>query len=288
MSTDTTRPKPDGSAAVPSSASAFLAAKAAGRGALVGYLPVGYPSVAGSLDALRVLCGADGETPGVDLVEIGLPYSDPVMDGPVIQRAGTRALERGVRTKDVFAAVEAVRSAGRPAVVMTYWNLVDRYGVDAFARDLAAAGGSGLITPDLVPDEAEAWIAASEAHGLDRVFLVSPSSTDARLASTAAAARGWLYATSVMGVTGTRSTSPTAAPDLVARVRRISPTTIVGVGLGVSTGDQAADVARYADGVIVGSAFIKPLLAAEEAGTPGDFSGLRSVVADLAAGVRRS
>jgi tryptophan synthase alpha chain len=287
MSTVTTAPNPGGSPTVPSSSSAFLAAKAEGRGALVGYLPVGYPSVAGSLDALRVLCGADGETPGVDLVEIGMPYSDPVMDGPVIQRAGTRALERGVRTKDVFAAVEAVRSAGRPAVVMTYWNLVDRYGVDAFARDLAAAGGSGLITPDLVPDEAEAWIAASDAYGLDRVFLVSPSSTDARLASTTAAARGWLYATSVMGVTGTRSASPSAAPELVARVRRISPATIVGVGLGVSTGDQAADVARYADGVIVGSAFIKPLLAAEEAGTPGDLSGLRSVVAELAAGVRR-
>ena len=287
MSTDTTSVKADEPVTVQSSASAFLAARAEGRGALVGYLPVGYPSVAGSLDALRVLCGADGETPGVDLVEIGMPYSDPVMDGPVIQRAGTRALERGVRTRDVFAAVEAVRAAGRPAVVMTYWNLADRYGVDAFARDLAAAGGSGLITPDLVPDEADAWIAASQAHGLDRVFLVSPSSTDERLASTTSAARGWLYATSVMGVTGTRSSSPTAAPDLVARVRRISPETIVGVGLGVSTGDQAADVARYADGVIVGSAFIKPLLAAEEAGTPGDFSGLRTVVAELAAGVRR-
>lgn len=271
-----------------SSASAFQAAKAEGRGALVGYLPVGYPSVPGSLEALRVLCGADGETPGVDLVEIGLPYSDPVMDGPVIQRAGTRALERGVRTRDVFAAVEAVRNAGRPAVVMTYWNLVDRYGADAFARDLANAGGSGLITPDLVPDEADAWLAASDAHGLDRVFLVSPSSTDARIAATAAAARGWLYATAVMGVTGTRSTSPSAAPELVARVRRISPDTLVGVGLGVSTGDQAAEVTRYADGVIVGSAFIKPLLAADDAGTPEDFTGLRAVLADLAAGVRRS
>jgi tryptophan synthase alpha chain len=271
-----------------SSASAFQAARDEGRGALVGYLPVGYPSVAGSLDALRVLCGADGETPGVDLVEIGLPYSDPVMDGPVIQRAGTRALERGVHTKDVFAAVEAVRTAGRPAVVMTYWNLVDRYGTDAFARDLANAGGSGLITPDLVPDEADAWLAASDAYGLDRVFLVSPSSTDARLASTTAASRGWLYATSVMGVTGTRSASPTAAPELVARLRRISPETLVGVGLGVSTGDQAADVVSYADGVIVGSAFIKPLLAADDDGSPGDFTGLRAVLADLAAGVRKS
>jgi tryptophan synthase alpha chain len=270
-----------------SSATAFEAAKAEGRGALVGYLPVGYPSVAGSLEALRVLCGADGATPGVDLVEIGLPYSDPVMDGPVIQRAGTRALQRGVRTADVFAAVEAVRAAGRPAVVMTYWNLVDRYGADAFARDLANAGGSGLITPDLVPDEAGDWLAASDATGLDRIFLVSPSSTDERVVATAAAARGWLYATSVMGVTGTRSASPTAAPELVARIRRLAPDTLVGVGLGVSNGDQAAEVTAYADGVIVGSAFIRPLLAADEAGSPDDFSGLRAVVADLAEGVRR-
>ncbi|MCB0912995.1 MAG: tryptophan synthase subunit alpha, partial [Propionibacteriaceae bacterium] len=217
----------------------------------------------------------------------GLPYSDPMMDGPVIQRAGTRALERGVRTGDVFAAVEAVRSTGTPAVVMTYWNLVDRYGVDAFARDLANAGGSGLITPALIPDEAGDWLAASGAHGLDRIFLVSPSSTDARIVSTTQACRGWVYATSVMGVTGTRSASPTAAPELVARIRELSPQTLVGVGLGVSTGDQAADVAGYADAVIVGSAFIKPMLAAEDAGNPDDLSGLRAVLADLAAGVRR-
>jgi tryptophan synthase alpha chain len=278
-----------GTAPVPahSSASAFVAARAESRGALVGYLPVGYPSVAGSLAALKALCGEGGDGPGVDLVEIGLPYSDPMMDGPVIQRAGTRALERGVRTKDVFAAVEAVRSTGTPAVVMTYWNLVDRYGVDAFARDLASAGGSGLITPDLIPDEADDWLAASDAYGLDRVFLVSPSSTDVRIAATARAGRGWLYATSVMGVTGTRSSSPTAAPELVARIRALAPETLVGVGLGVSNGDQAADVCRYADAVIVGSAFIKPLLAADDAGTPDDLTGLRTVLADLTSGVRR-
>jgi len=269
------------------SAAAFAAAKEQGRGALVGYLPVGYPTVPGSLAALRALCGEGGEGPGVDLVEIGLPYSDPMMDGPVIQRAGTAALARGVRTRDVFAAVEAVRSTGTPAVVMTYWNLVDRYGVEAFARDLAAAGGSGLITPDLIPDEAGEWIAASQAHWLDRIFLVSPSSTNERIVATTAACRGWVYATAVMGVTGTRSASPTAAPELVARIRALAPGMPVGVGLGVSNGDQAADVCAYADAVIVGSAFIKPLLAAEEAGTPDDLSGLRAVLADLTAGVRR-
>jgi tryptophan synthase alpha chain len=270
-----------------SSADAFVAAKQAGRGALVGYLPVGFPTVAGSLVALKALCGEGGDGPGVDLVEIGLPYSDPMMDGPVIQRAGTRALERGVRTRDVFAAVEAVRSTGTPAVVMTYWNLVDHYGVEAFTRDLANAGGSGLITPDLIPDEADDWIAASDSHGLDRIFLVSPSSTDERIVATAAACRGWVYATAVMGVTGTRSSSPSAAPELVGRLRALAPDTLVGVGLGVSNGDQAADVCGYADAVIVGSAFIKPLLAADEAGTPGDLTGLRAVLADLTDGVRR-
>ncbi len=273
--------------AVESSARAFAAAKAEGRGALVGYLPVGYPSVPGSLVALKALCGEGGDGPGVDLVEIGLPYSDPMMDGPVIQQAGTRALQRGVRTADVFAAVEAVRSTGTPAVVMTYWNLVDRYGVDAFARDLANAGGSGLITPDLIPDEAGEWLSASDLHGLDRVFLVSPSSSDARIASTAAACRGWMYATAVMGVTGTRTASSSAAPGLVARVRSLAPETLVAVGLGVSTGDQAAEVTGFADGVIVGSAFVKTLLAAEAAGTPDDLTGLRAILADLVEGVRR-
>lgn len=269
------------------SGQAIAAARAEGRAALIGYLPVGYPSVSGSLAALRALCG-DGDSPGADLVEIGLPYSDPMMDGPVIQRAGTRALARGVRTRDVFEAVTAVREAGKPAVVMAYWNLVDHYGVDAFARDLAAAGGAGLITPDLIPDEAADWLEASEAHGLDRIFLVAPSSTDERLTATAAACRGWLYATSVMGVTGTRTSAPSAAPELVARIRRLAPDLLVGVGLGVSTGDQAAAVGGYADGVIVGSALVKTLLAADDAGTPDDLTGLRAVVAELAAGVRSS
>lgn len=261
-------------------------AAAEGRKALVAYYPVGYPDVPGSLEVLRTLCG-EGDRPGADLIEIGLPYSDPVMDGVVIQRAGTRALARGVRTRDVFAAVEAVAGTGTAPVVMTYWNLVDRYGVHAFARDLAAAGGAGLITPDLVPDEASDWFAASDAYGLDRIFLVSPSSSDARIASTAQACRGWIYATAVMGVTGTRELSPSTAPDLVARIRRLAPDTLVGVGLGISNGDQASQVAAYADAAIVGSAFIKPMLAAEEAGTPDDLTGVRTVLSDLVAGVRR-
>jgi tryptophan synthase alpha chain len=264
----------------------FAKIRDSGRGALVGFLHVGYPTVELSLRALTALTG-EGESPGVDLVEVGMPYSDPMMDGPTVQRAGTRALERGVRTRDALAAVEAVVATGTPAVVMTYWNLIEHYGPDRFARDLAAAGGAGAITPDLTPDEAAEWFTVSDAHGLDRIFLVSPSSTDARLRSTVAACRGWVYATSVMGVTGARATTSSAAPELVRRVRAADPSALVGVGLGVSNGAQAREVSAYADAVIVGSALVRTLLDAEDAGTPEDLSGLRAVVADLAAGVRQ-
>ena len=263
----------------------FAELRAQGRGALVGFLHVGYPDVPLSLQALRALTG-EGEGPGVDLVEVGMPYSDPMMDGVTIQQAGTRALERGVRTRDAFAAVEAVAATGTPAVVMTYWNLIERYGPDRFARDLAAAGGAGAITPDLTPDEAQEWLRVSDAHRLDRVFLVSPSSTDERLAATVAACRGWVYATSVMGVTGARARTSSAAPELVRRIRAVNPTAAVGVGLGVSNGVQAREVTGFADAVIVGSALVKALLDAEAAGNPADLSRLRAVVTDLAEGVR--
>ena len=120
---------------------------------------------------------------GVDIVEVGVPYSDPGMDGPTIQAAVDPAVRAGVAMRDVLRAVTAVADAGAAAVVMTYWNPVEHYGVTRFATDLADAGGSGAITPDLIPDEATPWIAASDAYGLDRVFLVAPSSTDARLAT---------------------------------------------------------------------------------------------------------
>ena len=262
----------------------YAAARNEGRAALVGYLPVGFPDVPGSVEAMRALTeGTEGL--GVDIVEIGMPYSDPVMDGLAIQHATTRALERGVRTRDLFTAVEAVAATGKQAMVMIYWNLVETYGVDAFARDLAAAGGAGLITPDLTPDEAGHWMTASEAHDLDRVFLIAPSSTDERVASTMAACRGWVYATSVMGVTGARTSTSSAAPALVARARAAAPELPVGVGLGVSNGAQAAEVGGVADGVIVGSALVHCLLRNEENGTR-DLAELRTLVDDLARGVR--
>ncbi|HXR67745.1 MAG TPA: tryptophan synthase subunit alpha, partial [Dermatophilaceae bacterium] len=175
--------------------------RAQGRAALVGYLPVGYPDVQGSIDAMVAMVEA-----GVDIVEIGVPYTDPLMDGAVIAHAADIALQGGTRLKDVFTAVRAVVDAGAPALVMTYWNPVLRYGFDRFADDLAKAGGAGLITPDLIPDEAADWIAAAGRNDLDRIFLVAPSSTPGRLQSTTSACRGFVYAASTMGVTGTRST----------------------------------------------------------------------------------
>jgi tryptophan synthase alpha chain len=260
---------------------AFTAAKDAGRAALVGYLPAGFPDVDGCVRALRTM--VDG---GCDVIEVGLPYSDPVMDGPTIQAAAHRALENGVRTTDVLRTVEAIAGTGAKVVVMSYWNPVERYGVDRFATDLAAAGGSGLITPDLVPDEAAEWVAAADARDLDKVFLVAPSSSDQRLAMTTACCRGFVYATAVMGVTGAREVSSDLAAPLVERTRAVTDLPVA-VGLGVSNGDQAATVAGYADGVIVGSAFVRRLL---DAGTDSQ-AGLRSVgelTRDLARGVRRA
>jgi tryptophan synthase alpha chain len=263
------------------SAAAFATAKAEGRAALVGYLPAGFPDVSGGIDALRTLVDA-----GCDVLEIGLPYSDPVMDGPTIQAAAQQALEAGTRTADVIRTVEAVATTGVPTLVMTYWNPIERYGVDRFAKDLANAGGAGLITPDLVPDEAAAWIEVSDEHELDRVFLVAPSSTDARLRMTTDACRGFVYATAVMGVTGARESSSSLAGPLVERTHAVTDLP-VGVGLGVSNGDQAAEIAGFADGVIVGSALVRTLL---DAGTDRD-AGLASLAAltrDLAEGVRRA
>ncbi len=263
-------------------ATAFGKASADSRAALVGYLPAGFPTVDGAIEAARAMAGA-----GADIIEIGLPYSDPLMDGPVIAEAVHRALQAGTHVGDVLRTVEAVAASGVAVLVMTYWNPIDQYGVDAFARDLAAAGGSGLITPDLPPEEAGAWLAASDAFGLDRVFLAAPSSTDQRLATITGACRGFVYAASLMGITGTRDA---VSGDAVGLVQRIRPHTglPVAVGIGVSNGAQAAQVAEFADGVIVGTAFVRRLLEAADAGQPA--AGTRAtadLTAELAAAVRK-
>ena len=250
----------------------FAATRDEARAALVGYLPAGYPTLAGSKDALAAMIDA-----GCDLVEVGIPYSDPVLDGPTIQAAADRALRGGFRLRDVFEVVESVASAGGRAVVMTYWNPVYHYGVDAFARDLAAAGGLGIITPDLIPDEGADWLAASAAHDLDRIFLLAPSSTEERIGATVEVSSGFVYAASIMGVTGARDSVAASAATLVGRIR-VHTTMPIGVGLGVRTGAHAAELAAVADAVIVGSAFVS---AAEEG-----LARVRALTAELAEGVR--
>ena len=256
----------------------FTRTRAEGRAALVGYLPAGFPTVSGCVDALAAMVQA-----GVDVVEVGLPYSDPLMDGPTIQRAAEMALAGGTTTADVLSTVRAVAATGAPTLVMSYWNPLERYGVSAFADAMAAAGGSGVITPDLTPDEAGPWLAAAGAAGIDPVFLVAPSSTDERIARVVAVTRGFVYAASTMGVTGVRDAVSDHAGALVARVRAATDLPVC-VGLGVSTAEQAAQVAAYADGVIVGSAFVRQLL---DAPTPAE--GVRAVsdlARELAGGVR--
>ncbi|MGP5079569.1 tryptophan synthase subunit alpha [Brachybacterium alimentarium] len=263
------------------SADALDRARDEERAALIGYLPVGYPDLAGSIDAARVLIDH-----GADMIELGLPYSDPVMDGPVIQRAAGSALAAGTRTRHVLEAVEALSGRGAAILVMSYWNPILAYGPHTFARDLAMAGGAGVITPDLIPDEGADWIEASEEHGVDRVFLVAPSSPPDRLAHVVSHTRGFVYAASTMGVTGTRASVSAATEGLVERTRAAGAENVC-VGLGVSNGEQAAQVGAYADGVIVGSAFVRALLENE-----GDSSAARSALAtvadDLRAGVERS
>ena len=257
----------------------FAKTRAENRAALIGYFPAGFPDVERSKALIAAMVRG-----GVDIVEIGLPYSDPLMDGPVIQTAVEAALNAGVRVHDVFDVVGSTASLGVPTLIMSYWNPIEHYGVGRFAHDLAASGGVGVITPDLTPEEAEPWIAATDAADVARVFLVAPSSLDERLRIVSDATNGFVYAASLMGVTGTRTSVSDAAEVLVRRARAVT-TKPIAVGLGVSTAEQAKQVAGYADGVIVGSAFVK---AALEAGSDTEaIAAVEAVARALAAGVRR-
>lgn len=256
----------------------FEKTRADRRAALIGYLPAGFPTKEGAVAAATAMVEA-----GCDVIEIGLPYSDPLMDGPTIQDAVHRALTNGTRIADVMRTVEGVAASGAAVLVMTYWNPVDRYGADRFARELADAGGAGVITPDLTPEEAGPWRDAAASTGLGTVFLVAPSSTDDRIQAVADCCTGFVYAASLMGVTGARTSVSAAAEGLVKRTKAHTDLPVC-VGLGVGTGAQAAEVAAYADGVIVGSAFIRRLLDA-----PTESEGLtavRALAEELATGVR--
>ncbi|MEU4498149.1 tryptophan synthase subunit alpha [Streptomyces sp. NPDC023998] len=255
-------------------------ARSENRAALIAYLPAGFPTVDGGIEAIKA--ALDG---GADVVEVGLPHSDPVLDGPVIQTADDIALRGGVKIADVMRTVrEAHEATGKPVLVMTYWNPIDRYGIERFTAELAEAGGAGCILPDLPVEEAGVWREHAEKHGLATVFVVAPSSKDARLAKITAAGSGFVYAASLMGVTGTRESVGAQAQDLVRRTRAATDLPVC-VGLGVSNPDQAAEVAGFADGVIVGSAFVRRLLDAPD--LSAGLLAVRELAADLAQGVRR-
>ncbi len=255
---------------------AIEAARAEGRGAFIGYLPLGYPDLQTSIDAAVALAEA-----GADVLELGPPYSDPVMDGVVIQEATQAALAAGFRLRDTFTAVREIAArVDVPILVMTYWNPVLQYGVDRFADDLSSAGGAGLITPDITPDDAESWIAASERTGLDRVFLAAPTSTDERLRMIVGASTGFVYTVSTMGITGERAELDAAARTLVGRLREAGAAHAC-VGIGISTPEQITGVVDYADGAIVGTALVRAL-------RDGGIEGLSDTARALAAGTRSS
>jgi tryptophan synthase alpha chain len=256
----------------------FVKVRKENRAALIAYIPAGFPSLEGCSKVIKAF--VDG---GVDAIEIGFPYSDPIMDGPTIQAAATFSLAQGTNAQDVLSALKAATDLGVAAVVMTYWNPIEKYGVDEFAQAIAANGGSGVITPDLTIEESEKWIAATDKAGINRIYVVAPSTADSRLPRVTDQCGGFVYAASLMGVTGTRSSAPSAAPELVARIKKVSKLPI-SVGLGVSTREQAKSVAGYADGVIVGSAFINKLLDAPDEKT--GIEAVKKLTEDLAAGVR--
>ena len=247
----------------------FLDTRAEGRAALVAYFPAGYPTVAKSKELVTELAQH------ADLIEVGVPFTDPMMDGPTIQDAANEALANGFRVKDTMDVVRTVTEAGGKAVIMSYWNPILQYGPEKFAADLAAAGGLGSIIPDLLPEEADRWAQACAANDLSPVYLVAPSTTPERMAITVDAADGFIYAASHMGVTGAQDEVSHSAEELVARVREATDLPVA-VGLGVKTGEHAASIAAYADGVIVGSALIQ----AAAAGNLGELA------AELAQGVR--
>ncbi|OKJ70877.1 tryptophan synthase subunit alpha [Streptomyces sp. CB02460] len=260
--------------------STLAAARAEDRAALIAYLPAGFPTVDGGIEAVKAVVAG-----GADVVEVGLPHSDPVLDGPVIQTADDIALRGGVRIADVMRTVrEAHEATGAPILVMTYWNPIDRYGVERFTAELAEAGGAGCILPDLPVQESALWREHAGRHGLATVFVVAPSSKDERIATITDAGSGFVYAASLMGVTGTRASVGAQAQDLVRRTRATTELPVC-VGLGVSDAAQAAEVAGFADGVIVGSAFVKRMLDAPD--EAAGLAGVRSLAAELAEGVRK-
>lgn len=256
----------------------FEKTRAEKRAALIAYIPAGFPTIEGTHRIIEAFIEG-----GVDAIEIGFPYSDPVMDGPTIQEAAVTALNNGTSASDVLDALEVAVKGGVPSVVMTYWNPIEKFGVEKFAAAISERGGSGVIHPDITIEESGAWLRATDESAINPIYVVALSTSDERLAKVTSNCGGFVYAASIMGVTGARATVSSGAEGLVARIRKTTDLPVA-VGLGVSTREQARDVAEYADGVIVGSAFVKAILDA-----PTFEEGLKAITAlarELSLGVR--
>ena len=255
----------------------FAKCKNENRAALIGFITAGFPNKESSVEIAKAMISG-----GVDIIEVGFPYSDPVMDGPVIQRAGEQALALGTNSRDVLKIVSEISMLGVPVLVMTYWNPIEKFGINKFSEELIAAGGVGLITPDLTIEEAETWNEIADGKKLAKVYVLAPSSSDERVKLVSENCSGFIYAASLMGVTGTRESVSGDASQLVSRIRRNSKLPVA-VGLGVSNGEQARSVAAYADGVIVGSAFIKAIQSAEDFNS--GLAAVKKLASELRAGV---
>lgn len=245
------------------------------RAALMPYIPLGYPTIADSPCLIRAAVEE-----GADIIELGMPFSDPLADGPVIQKATQIALKNGMTLAKSLEIVSAGRREGitAPIVLMGYYNPILRYGVQSFAADAAEAGADGVIVPDLPPEEAEPLSQSCTVHNLDTIFLAAPTSTSARLKVIADATRGFLYLVSVTGVTGAHSQVARDLGEFAARVRAVTSKPIC-VGFGIANARSAAQVARIADGVIVGSALVARM--GEDKPEPG----VRAFIRELRAAI---
>lgn len=253
---------------------AFDNARTANRAALIAYLPAGFPDKKKSIEILQTILEN-----GADLVEVGLPYSDPLMDGPIIQQAVEISLEQKTSIDDCFEVVEQVAQLNKPVLIMSYYSPIDKYGVKKFVGNFAKAKGAGVITPDLTVEEAEEWLQETNQNGVSRVFVVAPSNSKERLGRVIKEVDGFVYAASLMGVTGTRDTLSKDAKNLVKELREITSLPIA-VGLGVSTPEMAKEISSFADGVIVGSAFVRILL------ENSDFQEAKKLIAELTSQLR--
>ena len=220
--------------------------------AFIPYIMAGDPGIQRTKELIMIL-----EDCGADIIELGVPFSDPLADGPTIQKAAQRALDEGVTLKKVIELVAELRLTTQiPIILMTYYNPVFKYGEERFARDAAAAGVDGMIVPDLPPDEADNLIKYSRKSGLDTIFLLAPTSTDSRIQKVSRASTGFIYYVPITGITGAKLSLDASLESHIARIREVTGKPIA-VGFGISTPEEASAISRYADGVIVGSAIVK-------------------------------